>query len=185
MEINETELKGVLLIEPKVFEDERGFFFESFNSQVFNEKTGLDIDFVQDNHSKSTKGVLRGLHFQLNPNAQSKLVRTINGEILDVVVDIRKESPNYGKHISIVLSEENKKQLFISKGFAHGFIVLSDIAEILYKTDEYYHPESDSGIIYNDPKLNIDWKLDDKEIILSDKDKKLLKLSETKNNFIF
>ena len=184
MEIKETELKGVYIIQPKIFSDERGFFMESFNSKIFKEKTGLKINFVQDNQSKSTKGVLRGLHFQMNPHGQSKLVRTIKGEILDVAVDIRKDSQNYGKHISIVLSEENKKQLFIPKGFAHGFIVLSDIAEILYKTDEFYHPESESGIIYNDPDLNINWEISQQEIILSKKDKILPKLQASIITFV-
>ena len=183
MNIEETEISGVFIIQPKVFEDDRGFFMESFNSKVFEEKIGLKIKFVQDNQSKSSRGVLRGLHFQKNPHAQSKLVRTIKGELLDVAVDIRKGSPNFGKHISVILSEENKKQLFIPKGFAHGFIVLSETAEILYKTDEYYHPESDAGIIFNDPDLNINWECDQQEIILSEKDKVLPILKAVKNNF--
>jgi dTDP-4-dehydrorhamnose 3,5-epimerase len=179
----ETQLKDTFIIEPTIFEDSRGFFFESFNAKIFKEKTGLDINFIQDNHSKSSKGTLRGLHFQLNPHAQSKLVRVIKGEILDVAVDIRKNSSTYGKHISIILSEKNKKQLFIPKGFAHGFIVMSDIAEVLYKTDDYYYPDLDSGVIYNDPLLNIDWKINKSSIILSEKDKNLPSLGKADNNY--
>lgn len=185
MEIKESELEGVYIVEPKIFQDERGFFFESFTERIFNEKTGLDINFIQDNHSKSSKGVLRGLHFQINPKAQSKLVRVIEGEILDVAADIRKGSPNYGKYVSLILSAENKKQLFIPKGFAHGFIVLSEIAEVVYKTDEYYHPESDAGIIFNDSKLDIDWNFAENEIQLSAKDQSLPGLHEAKINFVY
>lgn len=183
MDIKETKLEGVFIVEPKIFKDERGFFFESFNKHIFKEKTGHNIDFIEDNHSKSVKGVLRGLHFQRPPHDQSKLVRAINGEILDVAVDLRKGSTNFGKHIAIILSEENKKQLFIPRGFAHGFIVLSEQAEVVYKTDEYYHPESDSGIIFNDPFLNIGWMLEKSQIKLSEKDKGLLKLSQIENGF--
>lgn len=183
MEVTETKLKGAFILEPKIFNDKRGFFFESFNVRVFKEKTGLDINFVQDNHSKSVKGTLRGLHFQMNPHAQSKLVRVIKGEILDVAVDIRKDSSTYGDHIATVLSEDNKKQFFIPKGFAHGFIVISEIAEVIYKTDEFYHPKSDSGIIYNDPLLSINWNINEQEIQLSPKDKGLMTLNNIKNNF--
>lgn len=185
MKYTETPLEGVFVIEPKLFNDERGFFFESYNENVFSENVGNRINFVQDNHSKSTKGVLRGLHFQLEPYAQSKLIRTLKGEILDVAVDIRKGSRTYGEHFSIILSEENKRQLYIPKGFAHGFVVLSDIAEIAYKTDNFYHKDSESGIIFNDPELKIDWIIDDDKLILSSKDLNLKPLKKAENNFLF
>ena len=173
MEIQPTALEECFVIIPTVFEDARGCFFESFNQQVFFEKTKIRIHFVQDNQSRSSYGVLRGLHLQTGKYTQAKLIRVLNGEILDVAVDIRKDSPTLGQHISMVLSEENKKQLFIPKGFAHGFVVLSKQAEVLYKCDNYYARDYEAGIIYNDPGLKIDWKVPDSDIILSEKDKKL------------
>ncbi|MBN2349801.1 MAG: dTDP-4-dehydrorhamnose 3,5-epimerase [Bacteroidales bacterium] len=170
MIITKTGLEGLLVIEPKVFEDERGYFFESFNQRDFYE-AGIHFNFVQDNQSKSSFGVVRGLHYQLEPYAQSKLVRVLDGKIYDVAVDIRKDSPTYGKWFGIELSAENKIQLLVPKGFAHGFSVLSKTAIILYKCDEYYHPKYERGIIYNDSSLNIDWKIEKPSIILSSKDK--------------
>ena len=170
MNVIKTEIPDVLIFEPKVFGDERGFFFESFNQKVFEEAVGRKVEFVQDNHSKSSKGVLRGLHYQLEPYAQGKLVRCVVGEVFDVAVDIRKSSPTFGKWVGVNLSAENKRQLWIPEGFAPGFLVLSETAEFLYKTTNYYHPESDRGIIWNDPGLSIKWPLET-SIILSDKDK--------------
>jgi len=157
MKVTPLNIPDVLLIEPKIFEDERGFFFESFNLNVCRKFTSKDISFVQDNHSKSTKGVLRGLHYQLTPYAQAKLVRVIQGEIFDVAVDIRKSSSTFGQYISQILSAENKKQLWIPEGFAHGFLVLSDEAQVLYKTTHFYSPAFERCIIWNDPILNISW----------------------------
>ena len=148
MKIIPTEISDVLIIEPRVFEDERGFFFESFNQKQFDEAVGYPVNFVQDNHSKSVKGVLRGLHYQEEPYAQGKLVRCIAGEVFDVAVDIRKESPTYGKWVGVNLSAENKRQLWIPEGFAHGFLVLSEIAEFQYKTTNYYFPQNEKSIIY-------------------------------------
>lgn len=173
MTVTETHLQGCFIIEPKVFEDTRGYFFESFNQEVFKEKVGLNVDFVQDNESFSSKGVLRGLHFQKGIHAQAKLVRTIKGRVLDVVVDIREDSKTFGEHFAVELSEENKKQLFVPKGFAHGFIVLSESAIFSYKCDTYYNKSSEGGIIYNDSTLNIKWGLPEEELIISDKDKLL------------
>lgn len=170
MNATETKLKGCYILEPKVFNDDRGYFLESFNSKKFNELLGVDIKFVQDNESFSSKGVVRGLHYQLGQHAQAKLVRVVKGEVLDVAVDIRKKSKTFGQYISVVLSENNKKQLFVPRGFAHGFIVLSETAIFSYKCDNHYNKQSEGGIIYNDPKLNIDWKLPNNEFILSDKD---------------
>ena len=178
MKVTETGLKDCLVIEPKVFGDERGYFFESFNQQLFAERTGLDVVFVQDNQSKSNRGVLRGLHFQEGENAQAKLVRVIKGKVLDVVVDIRPESATYGKTFSVILSEENQKQLFVPRGFAHGFSVLEDNTIFSYKCDNYYNKASESGIMYNDASLNIDWMLGEDEILLSDKDKVLPSFQE-------
>lgn len=179
----ETPIQDLLIFEPKIFEDARGYFFESFNSAVFAEKS-INTNFVQDNQSKSTYGVLRGLHYQLNPFSQAKLVRVISGEVLDVAVDIRQNSRTYGKHFSIILSAENKKQLYIPRGFAHGFVVLSETAEFFYKCDNFYSKEHDAGIIYNDPSLKIDWKLKHDEILVSEKDKNLPEFKSSKNNFI-
>jgi dTDP-4-dehydrorhamnose 3,5-epimerase len=178
MNIIPTKIPDVLIIEPKVFADDRGFFFESFNHKAFNEKTGLNVSFVQDNHSKSTKNVLRGLHYQiLHP--QGKLVRVASGKVLDIAVDIRQNSPTFAQWVGVELSEENKKQLWIPVGFAHGFLVLSDTAELLYKATDYYFPQGDRCIVWNDPELNINWNLTESPI-LSPKDQagKLLKEAE-------
>lgn len=166
----QTHIEDVFIIEPKVFGDERGYFFESFSEEWFR-KNVCDTQFVQDNESKSKYGVLRGLHFQKAPYAQAKLVRVIKGRVLDVAVDIRKDSPAFGKHVAVELSDENKRQFFIPRGFAHGFVVLSDEAVFQYKCDNYYAPQSESGIIWNDPDLNIDWQIPEEDIILSEKDK--------------
>jgi len=169
MNTTKTDIPEVLILEPKVFGDERGFFMESFNQKVWEEATGLKTHFVQDNHSRSVKGVLRGLHYQLPPYAQAKLVRCVVGEVFDVAVDIRKSSPTFGKWVGVHLSAENKRQFWIPEGFAHGFIVLSDVAEFVYKTTNYYAPEYDRSIVWNDPDLDIDWSTGT-EPKLSDKD---------------
>lgn len=169
----ETKLKGCFIIEPKVFEDKRGYFFESFNQNKFNELLGYQINFVQDNESFSSKGVLRGLHYQTGEFEQAKLVRVISGKVLDVVVDLRKDSATFGQHISVELSSENKKQLFVPRGFAHGFVVLSDTVIFTYKCDNFYNKESEAGIIYNDLNLGIDWLLNSEEILISEKDTQL------------
>jgi dTDP-4-dehydrorhamnose 3,5-epimerase len=179
-----TKIDGLIIIEPSVFADDRGFFMETYSKKVFAEN-GIDIEFVQDNHSRSTKGVLRGLHFQKSPFAQDKLIRCTRGEVLDVAVDVRKDSPTFGQHESILLSEDNKTMFFIPKGFAHGFLVLSDIADFQYKCSNFYNKESESGLLYNDPELNIDWPKLDIELILSEKDKLWPTLKEIKNNPIF
>jgi dTDP-4-dehydrorhamnose 3,5-epimerase len=157
MKATPLSIPDVLLIEPEVFEDARGFFFESFREDIFRKETSLNISFVQDNHSKSSKGVLRGLHYQLPPHAQGKLVRVLEGEVLDVAVDIRKSSPTCGKYVTEILSSDNKKQLFIPDGFAHGFLTLSDTSEFLYKTTDFYYPQSERCILWNDTTLNIEW----------------------------
>ncbi|EFH5706885.1 dTDP-4-dehydrorhamnose 3,5-epimerase [Escherichia coli] len=177
MNVIKTEIPDVLIFEPKVFGDERGFFFESFNQKVFEEAVGRKVEFVQDNHSKSSKGVLRGLHYQLEPYAQGKLVRCAVGEVFDVAVDIRKSSPTFGKWVGVNLSAENKRQLWIPEGFAHGFLVLSETAEFLYKTTNYYHPESDRGIIWDDKFINVEWPPYE-NYILSAKDKTLPPLTK-------
>jgi dTDP-4-dehydrorhamnose 3,5-epimerase len=169
MNVVKTDIPDVLIFEPRVFGDDRGFFFESFSQKQFEEAVGRKVEFVQDNHSKSTKGVLRGLHYQLEPYAQGKLVRCIVGEVFDVAVDIRESSPTYGKWVGVHLSAENKRQFWIPEGFAHGFLVLSDTAEFVYKTTNYYHPESDRGLIWNDKTININWPLTG-EPVLSEKD---------------
>ncbi|MBQ0768118.1 MAG: dTDP-4-dehydrorhamnose 3,5-epimerase [Bizionia sp.] len=165
-----TILNQCFVIEPTVFNDSRGYFFESFNQETFNTLIGQTVNFVQDNESYSTKGVLRGLHFQKGEWAQAKLVRVVKGRVLDVAVDIRKESPTYGQHFSIELTEDNKKQLFVPRGFAHGFVVLSDTAIFSYKCDNYYNKASEGGIMYNDATLNIDWKLPSETLVISEKD---------------
>ncbi len=180
MKVIETHLEGCFIIEPTVFGDSRGNFFESFNQQNFNQLTGLTTSFVQDNQSISQRGVLRGLHFQKGVHSQAKLVRVIKGKVLDVAVDIRPKSSTFGQAFSIELSGENNKQLFIPRGFAHGFSVLENNTIFAYKCDNYYNKQSESGIIFNDPSLNIDWKLNKDEIILSDKDKELKSLKELK-----
>ena len=185
MNIIETPLKGALIIEPKVFTDARGYFFESFSQRDFDAQVapliGLKVQFVQDNESMSSYGVMRGLHFQRPPYTQSKLLRCVRGSVLDVAVDIRKGSPTYGQHVAVELSEENKRQFFITKGFAHGFAVLSETAVFQYKCDEFYHPEADGGISILDQSLGIDWRIPVEKAILSEKDTKhpLLKDFET------
>lgn len=169
MKVKETEFKGLYILEPVVYQDNRGYFMESFNTKILTD-AGLAANFVQDNQSRSSGGVLRGLHYQNAPHSQTKLIRVLSGVILDVVVDIRKDQPTFGKHFSIELSAENKIQLYVPKGFAHGFSVLSDTAEILYKCDDFYHRGSEGGILYNDPALGIDWGLPADGIILSEKD---------------
>ncbi|MHA8113302.1 dTDP-4-dehydrorhamnose 3,5-epimerase [Kosakonia cowanii] len=169
MNVIKTDIPDVLIFEPKVFGDDRGFFFESFSQKVFEEAVGRKVEFVQDNHSKSSKGVLRGLHYQLEPYAQGKLVRCVVGEVFDVAVDIRKDSPTFAKWVGVNLSAENKRQLWIPEGFAHGFLVLSETAEFVYKTTNYYHPESDRGIVWNDPIIDISWP-NINPLLLSDKD---------------
>ena len=179
MKIIDSKLDGLYIIKPVVHSDERGYFFESYRDDIFKKKIG-NINFIQENESYSTKGILRGLHFQTEPYAQAKLVRCIKGKILDVVVDLRKKSKTFGKYKSFLLSEHNKFQLFIPKGFAHGFIVLSNEAIFSYKVDNLYHPENDSGILWCDKDLNIDWVLEKKDIIVSQKDSKLKSLRELK-----
>lgn len=170
MNIIKTKIPGLLIIEPKLFVDERGYFFESYNQKAFSSAVG-NITFVQDNESKSSYGVLRGLHFQLPPFAQSKLVRVIEGNVLDIAVDIRKNSPTYGQYVSVELTGESHRQLFIPKGFAHGFVVLSQQAVFQYKCDEFYHPEAEGAIAWNDPDLAIDWQIPIEDMILSERDK--------------
>jgi dTDP-4-dehydrorhamnose 3,5-epimerase len=172
MIVKETYLKGCFVIEPKVFEDDRGYFFESFNDNTFEELIGK-VHFVQDNQSFSSKGVVRAIHYQIGDHSQAKLVRVLKGAVLDVAVDLRKNSSTFGKHFSIELSEDNKKQLFIPRGFGHGFSVLSETAEFFYKCDNFYNKESEGGIIYNDPSIGIDWKLPENLLLVSDKDKGL------------
>jgi len=171
MSIVKTTLKDCYIIEPKVITDERGYFMESFNEQLFIEKTGIETHFVQDNQSFSTQGVLRGLHYQCGAYAQAKLVRVLQGEVLDVAVDIRPESETFGKYESVILSAENQRQFFVPKGFAHGFVVLSETATFFYKCDAYYNKESEGGILFNDEKLAIDWQFSLDKLIISEKDK--------------
>lgn len=180
MTFNKTEIDGVYIIEPKVFGDSRGFFMETYNENDFK-KNGLDYVFVQDNQSKSHKGVLRGLHFQ-KEHPQAKLVRVVEGEVFDVAVDLRKGSKTYGKWVGVVLSEENKKMFMIPRGFAHGFVVLSETAQFVYKCDDFYHPEDEGGIMYNDPDINIKWPYKG-DVELSEKDKKHPLLKESKIEF--
>lgn len=170
MRVINTDIEGVVIIEPEVFGDSRGYFMESFSERDFH-KHVAPVKFVQDNESRSHYGVVRGLHYQREPYAQSKLVRCVVGRVLDVAVDIREGSPTYGKHVAVELSAENHRQLFIPKGFAHGFAVLSQEAIFAYKCDEFYHPEAEAGIVWNDSTIGIDWRLPEKDIILSDKDK--------------
>ncbi len=176
-----TSIEGVFIIEPTVFMDDRGYFMESYHKKEF-EENGLNIDFVQDNQSKSTKGVLRGLHFQYN-QPQGKLVRVIKGEVFDVAVDLRKDSPTYSKYESVILSEDNKKQFYIPPGFAHGFLVLSDEAEFTYKCTDFYNGSDEGGIVWNDPDISIEWPLNEDELILSEKDQKWKSLKNTSTNF--
>lgn len=178
MKIEETPLKDCLLIHNTVFNDDRGYFFESFNAERFCKLTGKYISFVQDNQSHSAKGVLRGIHFQKGEHSQAKLVRVLRGEVLDVAVDLRKSSPTFGQHYSVILSGTSNTQLFIPRGFGHGFIVLSEEVDFFYKCDNFYNKASEGGIIYNDPAININWKLDRKEFIISAKDAELPLLSD-------
>lgn len=180
MTFNKTEIEGVYIIEPKVFGDSRGFFMETYNEKDFK-KNGLDYIFVQDNQSKSHKGVLRGLHFQ-KEHPQAKLVRVVEGEVFDVAVDLRKGSKTYGKWVGVILSEENKKMFMIPRGFAHGFVVLSETAQFVYKCDDFYHPEDEGGIMYNDPDINIEWPYKG-DVELSEKDKRHPLLKESKIEF--
>ena len=170
MNVIKTDIPDVLIFEPKVFGDDRGFFFESFSQKVFEDAVGRKVEFVQDNHSKSSKGVLRGLHYQLEPYAQGKLVRCVAGEVYDVAVDIRKSSQTFGKWVGVNLSAENKRQLWIPEGFAHGFIVLTETAEFVYKTNNYYNPHYERAILWNDKSLNVIWGDYEENIILSSKD---------------
>lgn len=182
MQIETTFIEGLYVITPKVIEDSRGYFFESYNESLF-EKNGFSFRWVQDNQSASSRGVIRGLHFQSPPFAQAKLIRVLQGLILDVAVDIRKSSPTYGKHVSVELSAANKKQLLIPPGFAHGFSVLSDRAEVTYKCDGFYHKDSEGGLYYDDPALGIDWGLLPGEVIVSDKDMVLPTLADFSSPF--
>jgi dTDP-4-dehydrorhamnose 3,5-epimerase len=184
MNVIKTDLPGLVIIEPKVFEDERGYFFESYHEEKLNQQ-GVRTTFIQDNQSKSSYGVIRGLHYQLDPHAQTKLVRVLEGKIYDVAVDVRKGSPTFGKWFGIELSAENKKQLYVPHGFAHGFSVLSETAVVFYKCDNLYHPASEGGILYNDPDLRIDWKVDLGKAVLSPKDKALPLLKNANANFTF
>ncbi|GAA6368623.1 dTDP-4-dehydrorhamnose 3,5-epimerase [Odoribacter splanchnicus] len=181
MKVIKTSISDVVILEPRVFGDERGYFFESFSQREFNEQVA-EVTFVQDNESKSSYGVVRGLHYQLPPYTQAKLVRVVEGEVLDVVVDLRKNSATFGKHVAVVLSGENKRQFFIPKGFAHGFAVLSPQAIFQYKCDNYYAPQYESGIQFDDPALGIDWKIPEAEMILSAKDRMHKRLEEA---FVF
>jgi dTDP-4-dehydrorhamnose 3,5-epimerase len=180
MKIEESPLKGSFVIQPKVIEDHRGYFLESFNQRLLDSVLGYSPQFVQDNQSKSKYGVLRGLHLQLGEYAQAKLVRAIAGDILDIIVDVRPNSPLFGKYYSLVLSADNKKELFIPRGFAHGFAVLTETATIHYKADNYYNNKAESGLLYNDPELNIDWQIPIEKIITSEKDLLLPTLSQFK-----
>jgi dTDP-4-dehydrorhamnose 3,5-epimerase len=184
MPFTTTSLPGVIVFEPRVFPDDRGFFFESYNERLFHENNIFNV-FVQDNQSFSSYGVIRGLHFQREPHAQSKLVRVILGKILDVVVDLRVGSPGFGKSFSIELSSENKKQLFIPRGFAHGFSVLSETAELAYKCDQFYNKQSESGLRYNDRQLNIDWKIPPEKALISEKDAQLPDFNPSVREFIY
>jgi dTDP-4-dehydrorhamnose 3,5-epimerase len=170
MKAIETILEGCFILEPNVFKDERGYFFESFNQNTFNNLVGENVNFIQDNESYSTKGVLRGLHYQTGAHAQAKLVRVIKGKVLDVAVDNKRGSKTYGQYVAVELTEDNKKQLFVPRGFAHGFVVLSETAIFAYKCDNFYNKASEGGIIYNDKMLNIDWQLPKGELIVSEKD---------------
>ena len=182
MEIIKTNIEGVIIIEPRIFKDDRGYFFESFSQREFEEKV-CKTTFVQDNESKSSYGVLRGLHFQKPPFAQSKLVRVIKGAVLDVAVDIRKGSPTYGQYVSVELTGDNHRQFFIPRGFAHGFSVLSEEVIFQYKCDNFYSPQSEGAIAWNDPDLNIDWRIPIEEVVLSEKDSKHPKLKDLQSVF--
>ncbi|HLX93440.1 MAG TPA: dTDP-4-dehydrorhamnose 3,5-epimerase [Puia sp.] len=184
MPFQKTDFPGLMVYEPVAFKDERGFFFESYNEKSFLQE-GIDLRFIQDNQSHSKLGVIRGLHYQLNPHAQAKLVRTLAGKILDIAIDLRRGSPKFGKVFAIELSADNKKQLLIPKGFAHGFSVLSETADVLYKCDNFYNRQSEGGIIFNDRQLNIDWQLPAYRVVVSSKDLLLPTFADCKNNFEF
>ncbi len=183
MNIIKTPINGLLIIEPRVMHDDRGYFYESYNKKAFQAATGLDIRFVQDNQARSSKNVLRGLHYQREPMAQTKLIRALEGEIWDVVVDLRKESSTCGQWFGVVLSAENKRQFLVPKGFAHGYAVLSDTAEVFYKCDNFYSRESEGGVLFNDPALQIDWKINLDEAIVSEKDLKQPAFVDTNSGF--
>ncbi|HWJ91834.1 MAG TPA: dTDP-4-dehydrorhamnose 3,5-epimerase [Flavisolibacter sp.] len=178
----QTEIADLMIFEPKVFEDSRGYFFEAYNQETFRQQ-GIEMKFVQDNQSKSSYGVIRGLHYQLAPFAQTKLIRVIEGRILDVALDIRKGSPTFGHHFSLELSAENRKQLWVPEGFAHGFSVLSETATVLYKCNRFYHKESEAGILHNDPALGINWRIEKGKEIISEKDARLPHFANCRNNF--
>lgn len=180
MKFTETKLKGCFILEPKIIKDERGYFMESFNEKTFQEGIGQKVAFVQDNQSFSTKGVLRGLHYQCGEHAQAKLVRVLQGEVLDVAVDLRPESETFGQYESVLLSAENQFQFFVPRGFAHGFLVLSETATFFYKCDNFYNKESEGGLIFNDKNVNIDWNFPLQDLIISDKDKVLPNLQNVK-----
>ena len=179
-----TDLPGLLIFEPIVHKDDRGYFFESYNEKIFSAE-GIEIKFVQDNQARSTYGVIRGLHYQLNPFAQTKLIRALSGTIIDAVVDLRKDSPTYGKSFAIELSAENKKQLLVPQGFAHGYSVISETAEVLYKVDQFYSKESEGGLLFNDPALNIDWKIPADKQVVAEKDLRHPDFKNNVTNFIF
>lgn len=185
MNVIKTDIEGVLIIEPKIFGDNRGYFFESFNDETFRRETGVDTTFVQDNESKSRYGVLRGLHFQKPPYAQSKLVRVVKGKVIDVAVDIRKGSPTFGKYVAVELSEDNHRQFFLPRGMAHGFVVLSEEVIFQYKCDNLYHPETEGAVAWDDPEIGIDWKIAKDDVVLSDKDQHHPRLSEIVSPFEF
>lgn len=185
MEVIKTPIDGVVIIKPKVFTDARGYFYESYNKRAFDEALGHEVDFVQDNQSKSSRGVMRGLHFQRPPFTQAKLVRCVKGRVIDVAVDIRKGSPTYGQHVAVELTEDNHLQFFVPRGFAHGFAVLSEEAIFQYKCDNYYAPQADGGISIEDSSFGIDWKLPEAEILLSDKDKLHPLFKDFDSPFIF
>lgn len=178
MQFTRTAIDDVIIIDPKVHGDERGYFVETFRQDKLEDFLGFKVNFCQDNESKSSRGVLRGLHYQLAPKAQTKLVRVIKGRVLDVAVDIRKGSPTFGQHVSVELSEENKRQLFVPRGFAHAFVVLEDDTVFAYKVDNYYSPENDRGVAFNDPAIGVDWMMEATELKLSDKDRKQPKLAD-------
>ncbi|MEO5650211.1 MAG: dTDP-4-dehydrorhamnose 3,5-epimerase [Ginsengibacter sp.] len=184
MPFTKTQFPGLLIFVPKIFEDSRGYFFESYNQKVFSEES-IEINFVQDNQALSSFGIVRGLHFQKDPFAQTKLIRVLSGKIIDAVVDLRKNSPTYGNAYTIELSAENKKQLLIPKGFAHGYSVISETAEVFYKCDVFYHKESEGGILWNDPQLNIDWKVPADRVIVSEKDARNPTFKTGESNFFF
>ena len=184
MQVLQTKIPGLLIIEPKVFKDQRGYFFESYSYRKY-QKFGIENEFVQDNVSSSVRGVIRGLHYQLSPYAQGKLIQVLKGKVLDVVVDLRQGSPTFGEHLALELSDENHRQFFVPRGFAHGFSVLSEEVLFSYKCDNYYNKESERGINFNDSSLNIDWQIPESEIIVSPKDQALPSLEEAEKNFVF